>query len=637
MLAERGEAPGVPEIQKGYCVRRSEDTNGEGLPEAQPAPQVEQSYRWTGEFVDSVLESGYLRTSWSETHSRLRALLVAIYVFVCWAIFDLVVLGFGWLFVLLTCARFATLGLALLALKFFRSPGDRPAFMASTAAMQAIVCVVAPVSLMLGEVQFAAALLSIVVILFAFYVGLPTRLPVNLALSSTLSLGFVGVTPFLTEVSLLTLLEIGVLFAVVNAIGVELVRATNKLRRSGFLTLMRQQELYDQLKREVEVRQEAEQAVLATEESFQSIFYAAPLPISLVDPSTFRVVQANIAALKLFGIEEEEADGFDVREFFTDDDLSARLDRLVVSGRAGVPVEFSLKRLDGEIIRVLVSAAIVHFHGRRALLIGIQDVTARHKEAEALREARDQATAASRSKSEFLANMSHELRTPLNAIIGFSEALERELFGPVGNPRYREYAEDIHDSGVHLLSLINDILDLSKIEAGHFKLHEDETEIDHIVAAATRIVRHRAQQANIAIDCNLPTPALVLVADERALKQVLINLVSNAVKFSPDGSLVSVSAHVTPKSLRIAVTDRGVGIAVEDIPRALTPFTQLDGSLSRTHEGTGLGLPLAKHLTELHGGTLSIESTVGAGTTVFVDLPVSRIVGRDAKDKVAAL
>jgi PAS domain S-box-containing protein len=387
----------------------------------------------------------------------------------------------------------------------------------------------------------------------------------------------------------------------------------------------------------VEVRREAEQAVRATEENFQSIFYAAPLPICLIDPADYKLMQANIAALKLFDIDEGEARGFDVRTFFAEEDLNARIERLLVSGRAGVPVEFRLQRRDGSFIWALVSAATIQFQGRPALLIGIQDVTARHKEAEALRDARDQATAASRSKSEFLANMSHELRTPLNAIIGFSEALERELFGPVGNPRYREYAEDIHDSGVHLLSLINDILDLSKIEAGHFKLHEDETELDHIVAAATRIVRHRAQQGNISIECNLPSPALFLVVDERALKQVLINLVSNAVKFSPDRSTVRIAAQVTPDCLRLTVEDKGIGIAEDDIPRALTPFTQIDGSLSRTHEGTGLGLPLAKHLTELHGGKLIIESALGEGTTVHVELPLERVVGREAPKEKAAI
>lgn len=600
------------------------------------APAVERAFHWTGEFADPALEDAYARTSWIETRARLRAVLIAVYIYVGWAVFDYFLIGFGWAFVMLTAGRLATLVAILIALKHFKAYEQHRQFMWCAMATQALVAVVAPLSLVLGYVDFAASLLAIVVVLFAFYIGMPTSLRSTLAVSASLSVVFVAICPWLTDISVAALGQIAALFAVVNAIGVEMVRAANRLRRSGFLTLVRQQELYDQLKREVEVRHEAEQAVRATEESFQSLFYAAPLPISLVDPADYRLLQANIAALKLFDIAEDEAKGFDVRTLFAEEDLDARLERLLVSGRAGVPVELRLKRRDGSLMWALVSAATVQFHARPALLIGIQDVTARHKEAETLREARDQATAASRSKSEFLANMSHELRTPLNAIIGFSEALERELFGPIGNPRYREYAEDIHDSGVHLLSLINDILDLSKIEAGHFKLHEDETELDHVVQAATRIVRHRAQQANIAIDCILPSPPLFLVADERALKQVLINLVSNAVKFSPEGSAVKIEAHVGAEHLRIAVVDKGIGIAVHDIPRALTPFTQVDGSLSRTHEGTGLGLPLAKHLTELHGGTLTIESEVGTGTTVYVDLPFSRIVGRDTPSKERA-
>lgn len=618
-------------------MRGSEDAVGELLPQAGRMTDEKEAYRWTGEFADPQLEDTYLRASWTEIHARLGAVLIAIYVFVSWAIFDFLTLGVSWPFVALTVGRFAALGATLIALKIFRTPDDRHGFMFCAIVTQVLVCLIAPLSLMLGEVNFAAALLSIVVILFAFYIGVPTRLVPNLVISSVLCLGFVIVSPALAEVDTLTLVEICVLFAVVNAIGVEMVRAANRLRRDGFLTLMRQQELYDQLKREVESRQEAEATVRNTEESFQSIFYAAPLPIALVDPAGFGLMQANMAALKLFGMNEEEAQNIDVRAFFDEENLPARIETLLVSGRAGSPVEFRMKRKDGAVIHALVSAATVHFQGRRALLIGIQDVTARRKEAEALRDARDQATAASRSKSEFLANMSHELRTPLNAIIGFSEALERELFGPVGNPRYREYAEDIHDSGVHLLSLINDILDLSKIEAGHFKLHEDETELDHIVEAATRIVRHRAQQANIEIECNLPSPAIVLVADERALKQVLINLVSNAVKFSPDRSLVRIDAQLTSEHLRISVADQGAGIAAEDIPRALTPFTQLDGSLSRAHEGTGLGLPLARHLTDLHDGELSIESTLGEGTIVHIDLPLSRIVDRDLPSKETAV
>jgi PAS domain S-box-containing protein len=584
-------------------------------------------YRWTGEFADAQLEDSYIRASWDEIRSRLNAVLVAVYLFVAWAVFDFMALGFSWAFAGLLLGRFGALAAIMLALKVFTTAEHQRGFTICAFATQLCVVVVAPVSLYLGEVNFAAALLSIVVILFAFYIGVPTRLAANVLLSSALCLGFAVIAPSLTEIDTFTLLQICLLFAVVNAIGVEMVRAANRLRRDGFLTLMRQQELYDRLKHEVESRQEAEANVRNTEESFQSIFHAAPTPIALVEPTNYRVMQANMAALKLFGLSDEDRKSFDVRSLFDEDDLPARMEALLASSRMGEPVEFRMKRKDGIGIHVLVSAATAHFQGRRAMLIGMQDITAKRKEAEALRDARDQATAASRSKSEFLANMSHELRTPLNAIIGFSEALERELFGPIGSPRYREYAEDIHDSGVHLLSLINDILDLSKIEAGHFKLHEDDAELNHIIGAATRIVRHRAQQSNIAIELSLPEPPISLVADERALKQVLINLVSNAVKFSPDGSLVRIVSQVRSDCLRISVVDEGAGIAAEDIPRALTPFTQLDGSLSRAHEGTGLGLPLAKHLTELHGGTLHIESVLGEGTAVHVDLPLSRIVG----------
>lgn len=593
-------------------------------------------YRWTGEFADARLESSFMRASWDEVRSRLKAVLIAVYIFVAWSAFDLLMLGPGWAFFALLAGRLSALVAILLALKVYNTPDKATGFAICGIAVQALVCIVSPVSLLLGEADFAAALLATVVILFAFYVGLPTRLAANLVLSAVLCGGFLAISPWLAEVGVFTLLQISALFLVVNAIGAEMVRSTNRLRREGFLTLMRQQELYERLKQEVESREEAEANVRSTEESFQSIFHAAPLPIALVDPSSFGVMHANMAALRLFGLSEEDGARVDVRTLFDEEDLPARIETLLASSRIGTPVEFRMKKKDGTTIHVLVSAATAHFQGRRALLIGIQDVTAKRKEAEALRDARDQATAASRSKSEFLANMSHELRTPLNAIIGFSEALERELFGPIGSPRYREYAEDIHDSGVHLLSLINDILDLSKIEAGHFKLHEDEADLNHVIGAATRIVRHRAQQANISIELSLPEPPVALVADERALKQVLINLVSNAVKFSPDGSLVRIEAQVRPDSLRVSVVDEGAGIAEEDIPRALTPFTQLDGSLSRAHEGTGLGLPLAKHLTELHGGRLSIESELGKGTAVHVDLPLSRIVGA-AGDERAAL
>src|SRR5690606_12905621 len=202
-------------------------------------------------------------------------------------------------------------------------------------ATQLLVCLIAPTSLMLGEVNFAAALLSIIVILFAFYIGVPVRLGTNLALSMALCAGFVLVSSTLVELDGYTLLQICALFAVVNAIGVEMVRAANRLRRDGFMTLIRQNELYEQWRTEVEGRREVEANMRKTEESFQSIFYAAPLPIALVDPAKFAVIQANVAALNLFGLTEEEAARTDTRDLFDEDDLLTRIDTLLASSRRG--------------------------------------------------------------------------------------------------------------------------------------------------------------------------------------------------------------------------------------------------------------------------------------------------------------
>ena len=237
------------------------------------------------------------------------------------------------------------------------------------------------------------------------------------------------------------------------------------------------------------------------------------------------------------------------------------------------------------------------------------------------------ARAADRAKSEFLAVMSHELRTPLNAIIGFSEVITNETFGPIGSVRYREYTNDIHESGHHLLGLINDILDLSKIESGTDDLHEDKIEIPEIISAALKMVKQRAEQGGIKLELELPDPLPALRADERRLKQILVNLLSNAVKFTEAGGEVTLSAwYRTDSGYCFQITDTGIGIAPEDIPKALSRFGQIDGDLNRQYEGTGLGLPLTKALVELHGGALDLQSEVGVGTTVTVRFPAERLV-----------
>jgi len=227
---------------------------------------------------------------------------------------------------------------------------------------------------------------------------------------------------------------------------------------------------------------------------------------------------------------------------------------------------------------------------------------------------------ANRHKTEFLANMSHELRTPLNAIIGFSEVLQQKMFGEL-NDQQTEYLGDIVSSGRHLLSLINDILDLSKIEAGRTELQLTPFSLVAALANAVTLVRERATSHGIALDLSVAPPLDTIVADERKVKQVVVNLLANAVKFTPDGGRVSVQADQLDGNVRIAVRDTGIGIAPEDQRRVFEEFQQARHQTAQSREGTGLGLTLSKRFVELHGGTLTLESEPGKGSTFTVMLP----------------
>jgi signal transduction histidine kinase len=259
-------------------------------------------------------------------------------------------------------------------------------------------------------------------------------------------------------------------------------------------------------------------------------------------------------------------------------------------------------------------------------------------ELESTKEALSQALAAeahaSHAKSAFLASMSHELRTPLNAVIGFSEMMVAEISGPI-SARYRDYAKDIHGSGTHLLSLINDVLDLSRLDAGQGELQEEAFDLADLISESLRLVSAQATKARIAISTDFaPHPPLVR-ADRRRIKQIILNLVSNALKFTPANGRVRVQTELTAQGVAITVCDSGIGIAAEDIPRALEHFGQVDSSLARKYEGTGLGLPLARRLAELHGGSLTLKSAVNLGTTVTVSLPLERLVPRSRNLAVA--
>ena len=242
-------------------------------------------------------------------------------------------------------------------------------------------------------------------------------------------------------------------------------------------------------------------------------------------------------------------------------------------------------------------------------------------ELEAAHQAKQAAVVLAQSRKDFLTAMSHELRTPLNAILGFSEMITKEVAGPVENERYLEYAQIIHSSGVHVLSLVNDLLDLSKLDAGKLELHVEPVEILKIIIDCVRLVGPESARSHIGISVHVFDGIDRLCGDSKRLRQMLLNLLSNALKFTPVGGEISIDVFRRGEEVAISVSDTGIGIRAEDIPKVLEPFGQVESELSQKHSGTGLGLPLTKELAELHGGSLTMESNVDVGTAVTILLP----------------
>ena len=335
---------------------------------------------------------------------------------------------------------------------------------------------------------------------------------------------------------------------------------------------------------------------------------------------------------KLFGLEPEEitAKGSALLRVIHPDDRKVLRSLLRCSGQTLSPVEFEMRVTSNGEAPVWVQTIAQPRQRPDGSIIWegmFLDVTERRLANQALHEAKDTAEKANRTKTDFLAMMSHELRTPLNAIMGFSEVIKKEMFGPLTVPRYLEYAKDIHSSGAHLLQVINDLLDLSKIEAGKFELHEDEIDINKLIESSVRVLRRRTEKGRLRISVKVPKKLPHLRADERKVKQIMLNLLSNATKFTPDGGSVVVSASASARSgMKIRVADTGIGIRKRDLDKILTPFGQVENAMNRRFDGTGLGLPLSKSLVEQHGGRLNVESRFGKGTTITVAFPPMRLV-----------
>jgi signal transduction histidine kinase len=320
---------------------------------------------------------------------------------------------------------------------------------------------------------------------------------------------------------------------------------------------------------------------------------------------------------------------------------TAALTAMAVS--AAVPLHFLIRTLEGLPVQpismlnlafeiALVAAPII-FYARDVITQLKTSRTIMDGMSRRLRVSVEQAQEANRAKSAFLANMSHELRTPLNAIMGFSEVMMDQHLGPLDNPRYLAYSGDIHASGRYLLGIINDILDLSKIEAGKMSLESAEDfPLRQAVEGSLSICRNLGEKFGVRVESDLPPEDVHLLAVERMIRQILINLVGNAIKFTPAGGCVTIGGEMIPGGgYALTVQDSGIGMTEEDIHKALTPFGQVENKMTATHNGTGLGLPLAKAMLELHGGTLDITSEPGRGTCLTLNFPEGRIsVGKKA-------
>jgi two-component system, cell cycle sensor histidine kinase PleC len=380
----------------------------------------------------------------------------------------------------------------------------------------------------------------------------------------------------------------------------------------------------------LELQKERDHALML----MSSAFDASSLGVFVTDKNR-RVLRVNEAFLREFGFRRRDVIG---RDFTT---VYAQADRKSVGkaykdflrGQSETRHEWSIQGPNGKQADVLVTTAPLHLHPDRPLVVHTLVDISEHKHLEeSLRWAKEQADSANRAKSTFLAGMSHELRTPLNAILGFSELMQNETFGAMGHAKYAEYMNDIHFAANHLLEIINDVLDMSKIEAGKFELIEQSIDVKNLFDSVLRVMADRAEMAGVILHSTIDEALITIYADKRVLRQMLFNLVSNAIKFSRFSEEIFMSAIIDPvtSEIRLSVKDQGPGMESKDIDKMLEPFNQGQSGIN-DGTGTGLGLPLTRAMAELHDGRLVLESVTGSGTTATIVLPPERNISAKTK------
>ncbi len=357
------------------------------------------------------------------------------------------------------------------------------------------------------------------------------------------------------------------------------------------------------------------QTIVASSRDFQSF----------ITPD-YRYAAVSGVYVDYFGVKIDEIVGKTIGEIVGDDYFYRTIKPALDRALKGDVVEFEAGITKTGKSDHLLAVHMEPYFEKPGVISGVifagRDITEERRVEDKIKNALEVVKHASDSKSRFLANMSHELRSPLNAIIGFSQMINTETFGPIGQKKYKEYAADISMSGHHLLDLITDILDVSKIEVGAIRLNMEQADLSEIVVASVAIIRGSASQKGLTLSLNMPEGELMLMSDSLRMRQVVVNLLSNAIKFTPPEGEVRIDVSGSCENgYMLVVCDTGCGIASEDIPHALEPFGQVGDIYTRTHEGAGLGLYLAKMLTELNGGTLEIESIPGEGTSVSIKFP----------------
>lgn len=364
---------------------------------------------------------------------------------------------------------------------------------------------------------------------------------------------------------------------------------------------------------------------------YRGLIDALPDMVCLL--SEGRVSLINAAGLSMLGLDQSDADKVVGQPFL---DLVLEADRLVfhramqARGRGGTEwVTLNVTAVPGRTVPIELAMLPVSEAPLGEMTLVARDKRPELARRETLRAAETRAAVADRAKGQFLANISHELRTPLNAIIGFSEILRDELLGGLGAPQYREYAIDIHEGGLHLLRLVNDLLDIARMDAGTLELRESWVEVAPLIDRCERLLRQKAAERGVPVRLDVSPPSLRVLADEVRLKQLLVNLLGNAIRFSETGQGVVVTVRLEAQTgdVLMEVADHGIGMNVEAMRIALEPFAQVEGGHNRRQPGAGLGLPLARGYAEAHGGSLTMQSTPAVGTTVTVRLPASRVAG----------